>query len=468
MSKIIEELEEKFGCIETKIRLKIVQVKKSYRDDIKSFDEKYNQKYLAENYSKELNAIRDGLLNQLSLYLTLEIDHVNEADERKKIYSVRNEIKNFEFKRGLVKSSKICLIKLIKSHFKFNRIFSPFELIKYKYLLGLDTFILTNSEEKNISLEDLFLENTLIMASVNGRLEKIKKLVQIGADVNARNMKKSTALILASKYGHFEIVKYLVEYGADVNAINRDYETALMFASENGHLEMVQYLVEHGADVNAESEDGNKALISAFEKGHFDIVDYLVQNIFTREEQNKKLDSPFHCAIKNNDLKVVKHYVENGADVNEHDSENKTGLIVACENGHLEMVKYLVKNGADLYAEDNYKNAAVKIAFKKGHFEILEYFFQIEAEYKFKVTELLPASSIDDLEIVNYFLEQRSDFNAKNKDEKKTSISAFYRFWFKIGGYKFSNIKISKKLFKFAFFLFIFFVLYIICNFLFF
>jgi ankyrin repeat protein len=47
-----------------------------------------------------------------------------------------------------------------------------------------------------------------------------------------------TALIIASMKGKSDIVKMLVDLGADVNAVNKCGMTALMHASRNDHLDV--------------------------------------------------------------------------------------------------------------------------------------------------------------------------------------------------------------------------------------
>ena len=69
-------------------------------------------------------------------------------------------------------------------------------------------------------------------------------------------------LFEAIKNNDIEKVKKLVEYGTDINVeykYNYESKTALMLALEKGHLEIIKYLVEHGADINIKYR-GRKAL----------------------------------------------------------------------------------------------------------------------------------------------------------------------------------------------------------------
>lgn len=67
-------------------------------------------------------------------------------------------------------------------------------------------------------------------------LEVIKKLIEDGADVNARD---NYALRWASKNGHLDIVRYLIEHGANIHANN---DCALLHAENNGYLDVVKFL----------------------------------------------------------------------------------------------------------------------------------------------------------------------------------------------------------------------------------
>ena len=53
------------------------------------------------------------------------------------------------------------------------------------------------------------------MASKNGQVEVVKKLIQAGGDVNEQTEYGSTPLLLASWFGHVEVITALLAAGAD-------------------------------------------------------------------------------------------------------------------------------------------------------------------------------------------------------------------------------------------------------------
>ena len=205
-------MEHKFNSIQTKIELKRNSINDSYQHEMKIVNESFNKENLLEKYSNELNLYRDGLLQQTSKKLRLEIDQVNFGGK---------QIEDIQFKCGSIKSAKICIGKLIKKEFKLSKKFEIRQLVKYKKYMGLEEFIETVDKSNDI--------NVLIQAaraSRFGHLEIVKNLHENGPYVSVKDYYYNTALIIASNKGNFEIVKYLVENGADVNSRNNNKETA--------------------------------------------------------------------------------------------------------------------------------------------------------------------------------------------------------------------------------------------------
>ena len=60
----------------------------------------------------------------------------------------------------------------------------------------------------------------------------------------------ATLLHYAAKYGKVDRVRALLERGADVNAKDEDDQTPLHWAAQSGHVDCVRALLERGADVN--------------------------------------------------------------------------------------------------------------------------------------------------------------------------------------------------------------------------
>ena len=97
--------------------------------------------------------------------------------------------------------------------------------------------------------------------AVHTTLDEVKRLVEAGADVNARDAHQATPLIWAVGPGrtNLAILQYLVDHGADVNTKNAWDTTPLQLAAINGDAPAVERLIELGADETAVSQTNQTA-----------------------------------------------------------------------------------------------------------------------------------------------------------------------------------------------------------------
>jgi ankyrin repeat protein len=121
-------------------------------------------------------------------------------------------------------------------------------------------------------LRDRGAKATLPVAAELGDLDEVQRLVNKGADINAKDDEGATALINACAQGHADVARLLLKNGADVNAENRYAWTALIVAAWKGYPEVVKILLDFGADVRPKNDLCRTALESAQEEGHPEIV----------------------------------------------------------------------------------------------------------------------------------------------------------------------------------------------------
>ena len=101
---------------------------------------------------------------------------------------------------------------------------------------------------------------SILTASRNGNLITLNKLINEGANVNARNRNGTTAIMIAAMYGNHRTIDILVSRGANVNAKNIDGTTALMFAVRGGSVPCIRTLLDASADIGAVDNNGKSAL----------------------------------------------------------------------------------------------------------------------------------------------------------------------------------------------------------------
>ena len=94
-------------------------------------------------------------------------------------------------------------------------------------------------------------------------------------DVNGRDDEKNTALLVVSGNGYMNLTRYLLEMGADVNAKNIWGADALMRAVMGGYLGTSRVLLDNGVDLAARQIEGATAHTLALMAGHSVIASVL-------------------------------------------------------------------------------------------------------------------------------------------------------------------------------------------------
>lgn len=81
----------------------------------------------------------------------------------------------------------------------------------------------------------------LCIAISKGDVESVKKIIEYGADVNAKS-NGMTPLMFAARYNKVEILKFLVSKGAKINEKDAKGFTALKYAEQSSAFDAIQYL----------------------------------------------------------------------------------------------------------------------------------------------------------------------------------------------------------------------------------
>ena len=161
---------------------------------------------------------------------------------------------------------------------------------------------------------------SLHRAAAVGDIAEVKRLIDGGADINAKNEDGLTPLHYAAGNGHTETALALVKARADIHATNKDKGTPLHWAAEKGKTETALALVNAGADINAKKSDGY---------------------------------TPLHSAVRKGQTETALSLIKVGADINATDKDGWTLLHSAAWKGQTKIIIALIHAGAYLKATDN-------------------------------------------------------------------------------------------------------------------
>ena len=229
----------------------------------------------------------------------------------------------------------------------------------------------------------------LMHAVLTGKEQRVKDLIQAGADVHQTDTKGNTPLINAVKHSKCNVncVKMLLDSGTDVNKESDNGIRCICVAALNGHDEVIDLLIKAGADVNYYSNYGIPVMAAA-RGGHFKCVDLLlkagtdinaeswygneiIESIIDysdgEDDDCNDIDSAkciaslleaglvedptkylLHRAISMDRYGIVELLVKLGADLTEVDFDYGTPLMRAADHGWIKAVRLFLFAGADV------------------------------------------------------------------------------------------------------------------------
>ena len=112
----------------------------------------------------------------------------------------------------------------------------------------------------------------LHVASSQGKLEIVKQLIALGADVNQNGgVYGGGAINEAASGGHIDIVIYLLSCGAKLDVSEPD-RNPLFGAISNGHVDIAELLIKSGIDSSVKYSGDRDALAFAREQGQTEMI----------------------------------------------------------------------------------------------------------------------------------------------------------------------------------------------------
>ncbi len=271
------------------------------------------------------------------------------------------------------------------------------------------------------------LDMRLLEAVYASDLEVVKSLVEIGANVNARDFEGISVLMYSLYAEDEQITDLLLSEGADIHAIDFNGNSVLLHAFYAGQEDFIRENMPEFELVNHKNSDGYSALTFAVQQYDVELVQQLIEkgaNIHQKTE--KGTTAVMHAAAFGN-FYVVDYLAYLGADVNHQAQDGSSALHLAAWYGHNEVAGLLLDWGADIEISDYYGNTPLMIAIMGQQLETTWYLHESGASLmvvnEAGLTPLSQAASLQDQDIVNLILQY--DFKEPLQLNKKRSAIAY-------------------------------------------
>ena len=213
----------------------------------------------------------------------------------------------------------------------------------------------------------------LVKAAQANNLEKVKKLLEQGADPNSiAKIKEEKGdkykfefkpLEFAVKNNNMEMVDTLLDAGADIDSHfalgsivtgRLFYPTPLIYAIQTGNEDLAKTLIDKGANINKAIWDGSNALSTAISKDDTKLMSLLLN-------KGAKVTAKGLSSASEEQLNL---FLGKGIDINTKDEDGTTALLYALKSGNHKQVVLLISRGADIYVVDLHGDTAIDYAMR--------------------------------------------------------------------------------------------------------
>jgi ankyrin repeat protein len=181
-------------------------------------------------------------------------------------------------------------------------------------------------------------EGLLTELAEGGCANSVRSLVELGVDVNGKAGGESP-LWCAARGGHLDTVKWLVELDADLHARNPFYDSPpLGAANYKGHRHVVEYLLQFAP------------ICDAVKYGGLDRVRALLrENPECVRVRDKDGRTPLHYPYRDTQhgAQIIELLIAHGADTSAKDNEGRTPADQMLQKGRRDLAEVLRRHGGD-------------------------------------------------------------------------------------------------------------------------
>ncbi|GLA12779.1 hypothetical protein AnigIFM62618_008735 [Aspergillus niger] len=237
-------------------------------------------------------------------------------------------------------------------------------------------------------------------------------------DVNQTNRHGTSGVYLAARWGHTGVVRKLLQLGADVNGPGYQYGGPLQAAAFSGHEDIVRILLDSGATFSStEKGEYSSPLHAALANGHDNIAEILIDSglqLVTQKQFADALDTASFSGFTN----IVQQLLDGKAG-SFTPNICPDPLQVALFGGKARHAKRLLQSCTDINEEKGYFGNALAAAIASRKLALVQLVVDAGAKLDARGRFGLPlraAVITNQLDIASYFLDKGADPNTRDED----------------------------------------------------
>jgi len=239
-------------------------------------------------------------------------------------------------------------------------------------------------EKENAEMPEEWQSINLMNAIYEGDAEKVKELIEHGADPNQPG---NLALLRINPLSQPEMIKLLIDYGADVNAENPEGITFWSHLLDSGAetdeekrtvVQLAEYSLNHGADPNLHLEGMDPPIVEALRYKYKPIAELLLAKGANLESKGRNGDTALHLAAMRGYTELAQKFLSAKVDPNMRNDRGETALHIAVQHKS-DIAKLLLKSGAKPDLKDDQGHTPLMLASYAGENENVRLLIQHKA-----------------------------------------------------------------------------------------
>ncbi|KAK2571650.1 Transient receptor potential cation channel subfamily A member 1 [Acropora cervicornis] len=205
--------------------------------------------------------------------------------------------------------------------------------------------LLERGGDSLLEKRDQYGKTAIHYAAATCNVDKLNRLIYVGADVRAKDNDEKIALHFAAENGVICVVKALLSACPEsVNDIDYASRTPLHYAARKGRVEACTHLLSNGAAVDYRDDDRHTPLFHAAIVGCGVTTGVLLQYNADINALDKNRKSPIIYAAYFGNMCALRRLIKDGADVTVVASGGYNCLDVAIMSGKKEICMEIIKH----------------------------------------------------------------------------------------------------------------------------
>ena len=209
----------------------------------------------------------------------------------------------------------------------------------------------------DVNAQDDTRQSAYLVATSEGHLELLRLALRSGARVDDKDGWNGTGLIRAAERGHALVVGELLRAGIDRDHVNRIgyqaiHEAVWLGADTASYATTVRVLAAGGVELDRRSPSAGLTPLEMARTRGFQQLERILTTM-TTAERPADADAALLSAARDGDADAVALALRAGADIEARDGHDRTALLLAATHDHVDVAQVLVAMGADADALDD-------------------------------------------------------------------------------------------------------------------